>query len=173
MTGAGAAVLSREGNGPYVTHATIGKVVDKGIKDANNMGAAMAPAAYSTLTAHFADTGRRPADYDLIVTGDLGELGRSIVLDLFRADGVELDNYNDCGVMVFDLPAQDVHCGGSGCGCCASVLTGYLLTGLEQGKWKRILFCPTGALHSPTSSLQGESIPGICHAVAISTEKGA
>ena len=173
VTGAGAAVLSREGNGPYVTHATIGKVVDKGIKDANNMGAAMAPAAYSTLTAHFADTGRRPADYDLIVTGDLGELGRSIVLDLFRADGVELDNYNDCGVMIFDLPAQDVHCGGSGCGCSAVVLNGHLLRGMAEGRWKSILFCGTGALLSPTSSLQGESIPGICHAVAISTEKGA
>ena len=173
VTGAGAAVLSREGNGPYVTHATIGKVVDKGIKDANNMGAAMAPAAYSTLTAHFADTGRRPADYDLIVTGDLGELGRSIVLDLFRADGVELDNYNDCGLMIFDLPAQDVHCGGSGCGCSAVVLNGHLLRGMAEGRWKSILFCGTGALLSPTSSLQGESIPGICHAVAISTEKGA
>ena len=173
VTGAGAAVLSREGNGPYVTHATIGKVVDKGIKDANNMGAAMAPAAYSTLTAHFADTGRRPADYDLIVTGDLGELGRSIVLDLFRADGVDLDNYNDCGVMVFDLPAQDVHCGGSGCGCSAAVFTGYLLRELRAGQIKHLLFCPTGALHSPTTAFQGESIPGICHAVAISTEKGA
>ena len=131
----------------------------------------MAPAAYSTLTAHFADTGRRPADYDLIVTGDLGELGRSIVLDLFRADGVELDNYNDCGVMIFDLPAQDVHCGGSGCGCSAVVLAGFLLDGMKQGRWRRILFCGTGALLSPTSSQQGESIPSICHAVALDTGK--
>ena len=172
VTGAGSAVLCREGNGPYITHATIGKVVDKGIKDANNMGAAMAPAAYSTLTAHFAETGRKPSYYDLIVTGDLGELGKSIVLDLFRTDGVELGNYDDCGVMVFDLPAQDVHCGGSGCGCSAVVLNGYLLRGMAEGRWKNILFCGTGALLSPISSLQGESIPGICHAVAISTEKG-
>ena len=172
VTGAGSAVLCREGNGPYITHATIGKVVDKGIKDANNMGAAMAPAAYSTLTDHFAETGRTPSYYDLIVTGDLGELGKSIVLDLFRADGVELGNYDDCGVMVFDLPAQDVHCGGSGCGCSAVVLNGYLLRVMAEGRWKNILFCGTGALLSPISSLQGESIPGICHAVAISTEKG-
>lgn len=172
VTGAGSAVLCREGNGPYITHATIGKVVDKGIKDANNMGAAMAPAAYSTLTVHFAETGRKPSYYDLIVTGDLGELGKSIVLDLFRADGVELGNYDDCGVMVFDLPAQDVHCGGSGCGCSAVVLGGYLLRGMAEGRWKNILFCGTGALLSPISSLQGESVPGICHAVAISTEKG-
>ena len=173
VTGAGAAVLSREGNGPYVTHATIGKVVDKGIKDANNMGAAMAPAAYSTLAAHFSDTGLRPSDYDLIVTGDLGELGKAIVLDLFRSDGIELGNYDDCGVMIFDLPGQDVHCGGSGCGCSATVLCGYLLGGMKAGRWKRVLFCGTGALLSPTSTLQGESIPGICHAVALSTEKGA
>ena len=95
------------------------------------------------------------------------------MLDLFRADGVELGNYDDCGVMIFDLPAQDVHCGGSGCGCSAVVLNGYLLRGMAEGRWKNILFCGTGALLSPISSLQGESIPGICHAVAITTEKGA
>ena len=173
VTGAGSVVLGREGNGPRVTHATIGKVVDKGIQDANNMGAAMAPAACDTLAAHFSDTGLRPSDYDLIVTGDLGELGKAIVLDLFRSDGIELGNYDDCGVMIFDLPGQDVHCGGSGCGCSATVLCGYLLGGMKAGRWKRVLFCGTGALLSPTSTLQGESIPGICHAVAISTEKGA
>ncbi len=172
VTGAGACVLTCQGTGPCITHATLGKVIDKGIKDANNMGAAMAPAACDTLAAHFSDTGRRPSDYDLIVTGDLGELGKSIVLDLFRSDGVELPNYDDCGVMIFDLPAQDVHCGGSGCGCSAVVLNGYLLRGMAAGRWKKILFCGTGALLSPISSLQGESIPGICHAVAISTGKG-
>ena len=171
VTGAGAVILSREGNGPYITHVTPGRVVDKGIKDANNMGAAMAPAAWDTISAHLRDTGRSPSDYDLIVTGDLGELGSQLLLELLERDGIQLSNHTDCGLLIFDQKRQDVHCGGSGCGCCASVLTGYLLTGLEQGKWKRILFCPTGALHSPTASCQGESIPGICHAIAISASK--
>ncbi|MCI9263129.1 MAG: stage V sporulation protein AD [Oscillospiraceae bacterium] len=171
VTGSGAVILAREGPGPYVTHITTGKVVDKGIKDANNMGAAMAPAAYDTLTAHFKDTGRQPSFYDLIVTGDLGKLGKDIVRDFFAKDGVELSNYDDCGTMIFDLKKQDVHCGGSGCGCSATVLTGYLLNGMREGKWNRILFCPTGALLSPTSTQQGESIPCICHAVAISMSK--
>ena len=145
--------------------------MDKGIKDANNMGAAMAPAAYDTLTAHFKDTGRQPSFYDLIVTGDLGKLGKDILRDFFAKDGIELTNYDDCGTMIFDLETQDVHCGGSGCGCSATVLTGYLLNGMREGKWNRILFCPTGALLSPTSTQQGESIPCICHAVAISMSK--
>ena len=172
VTGAGAAILAREGPGPYVTHCTLGKITDKGITDTNNMGAAMAPAAYATLTAHFQDTGREPDYYDLIVTGDLGKLGRELLLELFRQDGVDLStNHNDCGLMIFDLENQDVHCGGSGCGCSASVLTGYLLNGMREGRWKNILFCPTGALHSPTSAFQGESVPGICHAIAISAVK--
>ena len=167
-TASGALVLSaREGHGPRVTHDTVGKVVDKGITDANNMGAAMAPSAYDTLSAHFRDTGRSPDFYDLIVTGDLGKLGHEIVLDLFRRDGMALSNYNDCGLLLFDLEKQDVHCGGSGCGCSAAVLTTLLLPGLLAGKWKRILFCPTGALLSPTSTQQGESIPGVCHAIAL------
>ena len=169
VTGSGALLLGPEGPGPYVTCTTVGIVQDKGIRDANNMGAAMAPAAYETLKAHFADTGRRPSDYDLIVTGDLGKLGMDIVRDFFRQDGISLrDNYNDCGVMMFDLEGQDVHCGGSGCGCSAAVLAGYLLRGMRSGIWKNILFCGTGALHSPTALQQGESIPGICHAVALS-----
>lgn len=173
VTGAGAVVLSRDGQGPYVTHATVGKIVDKGIKDANNMGAAMAPAAYDTLTTHFSDTGRSPDFYDLIVTGDLGTLGKEIVIDFFTQDGVELAPvYDDCGVLIFDAQSQDVHCGGSGCGCSAAVLTGHLLRGMRSRLWKNILFCGTGALLSPTSTMQGESIPGICHAVAISTERG-
>lgn len=172
-TAAGCVVLARDGEGPYITHVTAGKIMDKGIRDANNMGAAMAPAAYHTLTTHFADTGRQPNYYDLIVTGDLGVLGKDIVLDFFRQDGVDLTaNYNDCGVMLFDTAKQDVHCGGSGCGCSAAVLTGYLLNGMRDGKWNHILFCGTGALLSPTSTNQGESIPGICHAVAISKDKG-
>ncbi len=167
VTGSGCVILSHSGTGPRVTHATIGKIVDKGITDANNMGAAMAPAAYDTLFAHFRDTGRSPEDYDMIVTGDLGQLGSEIIRDFFEQDGHALTNYGDCGLMIFDREQQDVHCGGSGCGCAASVLTGYLLPAMEQGHLKRILFCPTGALLSPTSTQQGESIPSICHAVAI------
>ena len=170
VTGSGAVVLAAIGAGPRITHITTGKVVDKGIKDANNMGAAMAPAAYDTLTAHFRDTGFSPSHYDLIVTGDLGKLGKEILVDFFARDGVELTNYDDCGTMIYDLKKQDVHCGGSGCGCSATVLTGYLLNGMKAGRWKNILFCPTGALLSPTSTQQGESIPSICHAVAISTQ---
>ena len=172
VTGAGAVVLAKEGPGPYITHCTIGRVVDKGIKDANNMGAAMTPAAVETLKAHFQDTGRTPGYYDLIVTGDLGVLGRDLLLELMGREGYDLyANHTDCGILIFDQKEQDVHCGGSGCGCSASVLTGYLLSGMKAGKWDNILFCPTGALHSPTSAMQGESIPGICHAVAISTRK--
>ncbi|WP_186564845.1 stage V sporulation protein AD [Lawsonibacter celer] len=171
VTGSGCVILAREGDGPYITHVTTGKIVDKGIKDANNMGAAMAPAAYETIKAHFQDTGRRPSDYELIVTGDLGKLGYEIVSDLFRKDGIELNHFADCGMLIYDLEAQDVHCGGSGCGCSAVVLTGYLLNGMRAGRWKNILFCGTGALLSPTSSQQGESIPCICHAVSISVNK--
>lgn len=171
VTGSGCVILADQGPGPYVTHVTTGKVVDKGIKDAANMGAAMAPAAYSTLSAHFQDTGRKPSDYDLIVTGDLGQLGRDIVADWFHRDGMDLKNYSDCGTLIYDLEGQDVHCGGSGCGCSAVVLAGMLLNGMAGGRWKRILFCGTGALLSPTSSQQGGSIPSICHAVALDIRK--
>ena len=167
-TGSGAVILAAEGTGPRITHVTLGRVVDKGITDVGNMGAAMAPGAYDTLRAHFADTGRGPADYDRIVTGDLGSLGQEIVADFFRQDGVDLGEvYQDCGVLLFDAKAQDVHAGGSGCGCSALVLTGLLLNEMAAGKLDRLLFCGTGALHSPTSAMQGESVPGICHAVAI------
>ncbi len=171
VTGAGAVILARAGDGPYVTHATTGKIVDKGIKDANNMGGAMAPAAYATIKAHLEDTRRKPSFYDLIVTGDLGKLGSEIVRDFFHRDGMDLKNYGDCGLLIYDLEGQDVHCGGSGCGCSAAVLAGYLLNGLRAGRWKNLLFCGTGALLSPTSVQQGESIPCICHAVAISAQK--
>ena len=167
VTGAGCMLLGLRDGGPCLRCATVGTVVDYGIKDAANMGAAMAPAAYETLRAHFRDTGRSPADYDLVLTGDLGQLGWEIVSDFFSRDGCPLSNYNDCGLLLFDRKRQDMHCGASGCGCSASVFNGYLLQQLESGTWKTLLFAPTGALLSPTSSFQGESIPGICHAVCV------
>jgi len=171
-TAAGCCILADSGGGPYVTHLTAGRIVDKGIADANNMGAAMAPAAYDTLAALFRDTQTAPADYDLIVTGDLGRLGHDIVVDLFARDGVDMTkNYNDCGLLLFDVEGQDMHCGGSGCGCSASVLCGHLLRGMREKRWNRIVFAPTGALLSPTSSMQGESIPGICHAAVLSNDR--
>ena len=173
-TAAGCCILSNEGRGPAVTHAAIGRIVDRGITDANNMGAAMAPAAYDTLRALFSDTRTSPADYDLIVTGDLGYLGHALLTELFRRDGVELgDNCTDCGLLLYDRVKQDMHAGGSGCGCSAAVLNGYLLHGLRTGRWQRLVFAPTGALLSPTSSFQGESVPGICHAVVLSHTKEA
>lgn len=172
VTGAGAVILGVESAGPFLRNATIGTIVDAGIKDANNMGAAMAPAAFETLRAHFDDLHRAPEDYDLIVTGDLGKLGSELVRELFSREGVRLkERYQDCGVLIFDTEKQDVHCGGSGCGCSASVLCGYLLNKLRSGEIKNLLFCGTGALLSPLSTQQGESIPAVCHAVAISTER--
>ena len=170
-TAAGCTILEEKGQGPYVTHVICGRIVDKGITDANNMGAAMAPAAYDTLSAFFRDTETGPKDYDLILTGDLGELGHDIVRDFFQRDGVDLgDRYQDCGLLLYDREAQDMHAGASGCGCSAAVLNGYVLPGLRAGKWRRVLFAPTGALLSPTTSFQGESVPGICHAVCLSAE---
>jgi stage V sporulation protein AD len=171
VTGSGATMLSATGNGPYITHVTTGKVVDFGIKDANNMGAAMAPAAVDTITAHFKETGRSPGYYDLIVTGDLATVGKEIALELLKKEGLDLqNNYNDCGCMIFDNIKQDTHSGGSGCGCSASVLNGYLFTQLKHCELNRILFVATGALLSPISAWQGESIPCIAHAVAIETK---
>ena len=170
-TAAGACLVSPQGKGPKITALTFGRVVDLEVTDINNMGAAMAPAAAQTILRHLAGRGAQPGDYDAIVTGDLGSLGREIVADFFRADGVELPHYDDCGVLIYDAQRQDVHCGGSGCGCSAAVLAGHLLGGMREGRWGQVLFCGTGALLSPTSTMQGESIPGICHAVAISTRK--
>jgi stage V sporulation protein AD len=168
VTGAGALILKSEGPGPYVTHITTGKIVDAGVTDANNMGAAMAPAAYDTLKTHFEDTGRKPNDYDAIVTGDLGGVGREVILDFFAADGMDLSSIlMDCGLLIFDTETQDVHAGGSGCGCSAAVLASHLLPEMTGGRWKRLLFAATGALMSPVTTQQGESIPSICHAVAL------
>lgn len=171
-TAAGCVILTAEGNGPYVTHVTTGQIIDAGVKDANNMGAAMAPAAYTTLDTLFRETGTSPADYDLILTGDLASIGSRIVRDLFLSDNVDLGNiYSDCGELIYDRNKQDVHAGGSGCGCSAAVLCGHILNGMRSGRWKRIIFAGTGALLSPLTVQQGESIPCICHAVIISNER--
>lgn len=168
VTGSGCALVCSKGNGPCITAATVGTVRDLGIRDTNNMGAAMAPAAYSTLQAHFDDLGRTPADYDRIITGDLGHLGMAMLLELAERDGVQLGGkLMDCGCMVFDNTRQDVHSGGSGCGCGAITLCGHILNTVQKGIWKKILFCGTGALLSPTSTQQGLPIPGVCHAVSI------
>lgn len=173
VTGAGAAVVAAEGTGPIVECATIGRIVDLGIKDPFNMGAAMAPAAVDTIAAHFNDTGRSPSDYDLIVTGDLAGVGHPIAKELLLQDGVPMDKtiFKDCGLMVYDVEKQQVQAGGSGCACSAVVTYGHLLNRMKKGELSRILVVATGALLSPLSFQQGESIPCIAHAVAIVSEK--
>lgn len=168
VTGAGALMLQSGEGGPTVTHVTPGRIVDKGILDANNMGAAMAPAAYDTIMAHFNDTGRGFDYYDAVFTGDLGAVGHDALQDAFQKNGLSpWAKYMDCGVLIYDIRTQDVHSGGSGCGCSASVLAGHILPAMRKGVWNRVLFCATGALMSPLSCQQGCSISGICHAVAI------
>lgn len=168
VTGGASAVVAKNGIGPYITHITPGIIVDKGIKDANNMGSAMAPAAISTIITHLKDTGRAPTYYDAIITGDLGHVGKEIVLELCKAEGYQLSSiYNDCGVLMFDKEKQDTHSGGSGCACCGTVFSGYFYKQLKEKKIKRLLLVATGALMNSTSSQQGESIPGIAHAVSI------
>lgn len=168
VTGCGATLICREGKGPKLESGTFGTVVDLGVKDAANMGAAMAPAALRTIEAHMHDLCRTPDDYDLIVTGDLGQLGKDLLLSLSAKNNLYLGGkLMDCGTQVFDIIAQDVHQGGSGCGCSAITLCAYLLDKLQAGKLKRILFCGTGALLSPTSIQQGLSVPAVCHAVSI------
>lgn len=172
-TAAGAAILSRNGLGPCITHITSGKIIDAGIADSSNMGAAMAPAAYETLMAHFKDTGRKPEYYDAVITGDLGVFGHSVLADFFKKDGLKMPAvFTDCGMLIYNEKTQDTHCGGSGCGCAASVLCGHILKCIREGMWRKVLFAPTGALMSPVSSMQGESIPGICHALAIEFTEG-
>ena len=168
VTGSGSVMLSSNGTGPYITTVTTGKMVDMGIKDANNMGAAMAPAAADTMYIHFKETGRAPSYYDLILTGDLGYIGKSIVVDLMESRGYNIrSNYNDCGILIFDKEKQDTHSGGSGCACCATTFCGYIYNQLQAKKLKRVLLIATGALMSPTTAQQKESIPGIAHAISI------
>lgn len=168
VTGAGAVLVSSQGKGPKIESCTVGTVLDLGIKDANNMGAAMAPAALATIRAHFSDLNAKAEDFDRIITGDLGQLGKEALLALARKEGISLGGrLDDCGTMIFDRQTQDVHSGGSGCGCSAVTLCGSLLEDIRKGKLKKILFCGTGALLSPTSTQQGLPIPGVCHAICI------
>lgn len=173
VTGSGATILSAEGSGPYITYVTTGKIVDLGLTDPSNMGAAMAPAAIDTLKTHFQDTGYSPSDYDLIVSGDLGTVGKAIVLDMMKKEGYDLSGiYTDCGVEIFDQDKQDTHAGGSGCACAAVVINGYIYKEIMKGTFDRVLVMATGALHSTIINEQGESIPGIAHAVTIDVNKG-
>lgn len=166
-TAAGAALVHGGPQGIRITYATVGKVVDMGVSDANNMGAAMAPAAADTLYAHFTDTGRRPEDYDLIVTGDLSRVGKVLLQDLMEHRGVPMgNNYDDCGILLYgDDPS--VAAGGSGCGCSAAVTYGYIVRLMTEGKLKRVVMCATGALLSPLSTQQGENIPCVAHCVSL------
>ncbi|SDE65423.1 stage V sporulation protein AD [Fontibacillus panacisegetis] len=169
VTGSGSAIISLEGDGPRVTSATIGKVIDMGITDPFNMGAAMAPAAVDTIQAHFRDMQIDPSYYDLIVTGDLSKVGYDIANELFERHKfpIRQTTYKDCGMMIYDYNKQKVQAGASGCGCSAVVTYGHLLNQLRKGDLKRILVVATGALLSPLSFQQGESIPCIAHAVSI------
>lgn len=177
VTGAGAVMIAggkvAEQAKIVISHTTCGKVIDLGITDQNNMGAAMAPAAADTIAAHMQDMDRSFEDYDLVATGDLGHLGRKLLIELLEQKGISVlqDKLFDCGCEIF-APEQDTHCGGSGCGCAASMLCAHILPQIAQGKLKRVLFMATGALLSPTSSMQGESIPGVAHAVVLEHRKG-
>lgn len=168
VTGSGALILGKDGGDIYISSVTFGEIEDLNIKDANNMGAAMAPAAAGTLLNFFKDTETKPDDYDIIFTGDLGYVGTNLLYELLEREGIDIRcRHSDCGTMIFDREKQDVHAGGSGCGCSASVLCSYIMHRLEKGDFGNILFMSTGALMSPTSSFQGESIPGIAHLLNI------
>ena len=168
VTGSGAFIISKDGNGPAVAGCMPGRTVDKGITDINNMGAAMAPSAVDTLIRFFRETNTVPNDYDLITTGDLGYEGHRIVKEFMLKNGYDISNvYNDCGLMIYDLKKQDMHSGGSGCGCSAVVFASYIYDQLKNGKLKNVLFVGTGALMSPSSVQQGQSIPGIAHLLHI------
>lgn len=167
-TASGAAIVDASPAPPYIRSATVGKIQDMGITDLNNMGAAMAGAAYDTISRHFKHTGTHPESYDVIITGDLGQVGSEMLYELFRRDGVDIEKHHkDCGLLIYDRERQDVHAGGSGCGCSASMMCGHFLKRVKSGELKRILYTATGALMSPTIVQQGGTIPGIAHAVEI------
>lgn len=171
-TGSGALVVGKSTEAPYVKGVTVGRIEDLGVKDINNMGAAMAPAAAYTIKKYLDDTRTVPSDYDLILTGDLGIVGSKLLIELLKEENIDISKvHNDCGKMIYDIKRQDVHAGGSGCGCSGSVLCSYILSKVKSGEIKNLLFLATGALMSPTSMQQGESIPSIAHLVHIGSEK--
>ncbi|MCR5123474.1 MAG: stage V sporulation protein AD [Ruminococcus sp.] len=172
-TAGGAAAVSAKGAAPFIRGFAVGMIEDLGVTDAANMGAAMAPAAWSTVSAFFRDTGMSPASFDIVLTGDLGKVGSRLFCELAAREGVDVsENHRDCGTMLYDFETQDVHAGGSGCGCCAAVVCGHILPLLKTGRLKNVLFAATGALMSPTMSQQGETIPSISHAVWLSADRG-
>lgn len=176
ITGSGAVIISdkddrgqgEKGKPVVVKGVTTGKIVDYGLKDSMNMGAAMAPAAFETIKQNFEDLGVEPSYYDRIITGDLGYVGKNILIDMLKEKNYDISpNHMDCGIEIFDKDSQDTHAGGSGCGCSAIVFAGYILKQLRENKWKRVLFLPTGALLSQVSFNEGKSVPGIAHAVIV------
>ena len=172
VTGAGAALISKKPSAAKIKHVTIGRIKDLDIKDANNMGAAMAPAAAETIMSFLSDTNTKISDIDLILTGDLGKVGSVLLRELLQREGIDISSiHNDCGMLIFDTVKQDVHSGGSGCGCSASVFCSYIMKNIKAGRLHNVLFTATGALMSPTSSQQGESIPGIAHLIHICGDK--
>ena len=168
VTGAGAFILGKSGGKAIIMGATPGKIVDMGVKDSMNMGACMAPAACDTIWQNFQDYERMPEDYDRIITGDLGSVGKTILIGLLKEKGYDISQiYMDCGMEIFDEASQDTHAGGSGCGCAAVTFGAEILPKIEKGIWKRVLFVPTGALLSTVSFNEGKSVPGIAHGVVI------
>ena len=168
VTGSGAFLVGKKKSRVRISGVTIGKIVDYGLKDSQNMGACMAPAATDTIYRNFQDLGRTQEDYDQVITGDLGYIGQSILFDLMKSRGYDIrKKHMDCGMTIFDQETQDTHAGGSGCGCAASTLASYILPKIENGEWRRILFVPTGALMSTVSFNEGASVPGIAHAIMI------
>lgn len=172
VTGCGAVIITGGAGKTYIEGITTGKIVDYGVKDSMNMGACMAPAAADVIYANITDNEIEPEYYDKIITGDLGYVGQTILIDLLKEKGIDISGrHYDCGIEMFDAETQDTHSGGSGCGCSASVLCGYILKQIEEKKWKRVLFVPTGALLSPVSFNEGNSVPGIAHAVMLNCMK--
>ena len=168
VTGSAAFVVGRQKSNVKIAGVTIGKIIDYGLKDSQNMGACMAPAAADTIERNLLDFERNAEDYDRIITGDLGYVGQSILLDLMRKKGIDIKKVHmDCGMTIFDQQTQDTNAGGSGCGCAAVTLSAFILPKLISGEWKRVLFVPTGALMSTVSYNEGESVPGIAHGIVL------
>ena len=171
VTGSGAFIVGKNRSHVRITGVTVGKIVDYGLKDSQNMGACMAPAACDTIIQNLEDFERKEEDYDRIITGDLGYVGQSILFDLLLEKGYDIrGKHLDCGMTIFDQQTQDTHAGGSGCGCAATVLSAYILPKIERGEWERVLFVPTGALMSTVSYNEGASVPGIAHAIVLEHE---